>query len=406
MNRRMWLISGVVVIFILAGLLFVKLRSGESAEKEEHHEPNVVGMTEEGQRNIELQVATATEERVSQLVKATGVVTPDEARQAHVFPLARGVVEQVLVRLGDRVSRGQALLRYDNIELGELVGEHLSVHSDVERERAQREVATRSLERAKVLIEKEAISQREFEVRRAEKQQADAALESTQADLAKVEEKLHRFGLSEKDIEELRGGSGHRTASHSNLRAPLAGVITKFDVAPGELVSPEKDLFTIVDTSTVWVLADIYEKDIGLVPQRGECTVHLASYVGETFRGEITYLSDFLDPASRTAKLRCIVQNPAGRLKLEMFADVFVATKQQRAVITVPQTAIQDVNGETSVFVQKGATEFERRTVKLGERGAKRIQVLEGLQSGEKVVTNGSFQLKTEAMRELIGDEH
>lgn len=89
-----------------------------------------------------------------------------------------------------------------------------------------------------------------------------------------------------------------------------------------------------------------------------------------------------------------------------MFADVFVATKQQRAVITVPQTAIQDVNGETSVFVQKGATEFERRTVKLGERGAKRIQVLEGLQSGEKVVTNGSFQLKTEAMRELIGDEH
>lgn len=405
MNKRTLAIgAGTIVLLMLA--VFAMTRSGEKPKADhEENDPNVVEMQEQAQKSIGLKVEVAGKERVVQMVKATGVVGPDETRLAHVFPLAQGVVEKVYARLGDRVQKGQALLQYDNIELGEVVGEHQSVHSQVEREKAQRDVSNRALERADALIQVEAISLRELEVRRAEKQQADAAVESKEAELAKVEEKLHRFGLSETEISRLRSKGSHRTASHSALRAPLAGVVTKFDVAPGELVTPGKELFTIVDTASLWVLADIYEKDIAAVPSKGECLVTLTSYPDQVFKGKITYLSDFLDPTTRTAKLRCVVPNPDGKLKLQMFADVVARTSKQALVVTVPKAAIQEMDGETVVFVQTSASKFEKRVVKLGERGDERVQILEGVKAGEKVVSSGSFQLKSEAMRGLIGGE-
>lgn len=405
MNKRTLAIgAGTIVLLMLA--VFAMTRGGEKPKADhEENDPNVVEMQEQAQKSIGLKVEVAGKERVVQMVKATGVVGPDETRLAHVFPLAQGVVEKVYARLGDRVQKGQALLQYDNIELGEVVGEHQSVHSQVDREKAQRDVSNRALERADALIQVEAISLRELEVRRAEKQQADAAVESKEAELAKVEEKLHRFGLSETEISRLRSKGSHRTASHSALRAPLAGVVTKFDVAPGEFVTPGKELFTIVDTASLWVLADIYEKDIAAVPSKGECLVTLTSYPDQVFKGKITYLSDFLDPTTRTAKLRCVVPNPDGKLKLQMFADVVARTSKQALVVTVPKAAIQEMDGETVVFVQTSASKFEKRVVKLGERGDERVQILEGVKAGEKVVSSGSFQLKSEAMRGLIGGE-
>lgn len=406
MNKRMLFIAGIAMaLTIIAIILFVRKAKPQN-EAEAAHDPNIVEMSQDGQRNIGLVTEIVAEELVNQKVKATGIVGPDETKLAHVFPLAQGVVEQVFVRLGDRVRQGQPLLQYDNIELGELVGEHQSVHSDVEREMAQSTVATKSLERSKSLIQVQAISPREFEVRVAEKEQADAAVENKRAELSKVEEKLHRFGLTESEIGRLRNGSGHRTASHSLLRAPLAGVVTKYDVAPGELVTPSKELFTVVDTSNVWVLADIYEKDIASVPTKGPCQVSLSSYPDQVFNGVITYLSDFLDSSTRTAKLRCVLPNKDGRLKLEMFADVVVTTDRKVPTIAVPKNAIQEVNGESVVFVQTGTTQFEKRPVKIGQQGSDKVEVLEGLKKADKVVTVGSFQLKTEVLRESIGDEH
>lgn len=406
MDRRKVIVGAAAVIAVLVA--FFVLRDGETrgGGDEEHVDPNMVELGIVAQRNISLTAEEVREERIRQPIKATGVVAPDEKRVAHILPLAQGVVEQVFVQLGDRVTKGHPLLQYDNIELGELIGEHLSLQGQVEREKAQLQVAKRSVERANALIQVEAISPREYELRRAEEQQAQAAVASKQADLAKVEEKLHRFGLSEEQVQDLRSGHGeHRTASHNTLRAPFAGVITRYDVSQGELVTREKELFTIVDTSSVWVLADVYEKDISLVPRTGECLVSVPSYPEERFNGEVAYVSDFLDPSSRTAKVRCVVANRDGRLKLEMFADVFLPTTRTAPVVTIPATAVQEVHGEAVVFVQKDATHFERRTVKLGQRGGERVQALEGVQKGERVVANGSFHLKSALLREQIGEE-
>ena len=376
---------------------------------DEQHDPNVVEVPEEARANVGLQTASLRRSVVQHMVRATGIVSPNQTRYAHITPLGRGIVERVHVKLGDRVQSGDPLVSYDNIELGDVIGQYMNVQAGLARLEAEREVSKKILERAESLLQVEAIARQEYEVRHAESDQAAAAVESQQAELARVEEKLHRFGLSDEDIAELKTsphGSLHRTASRNVLPAPFSGVIMNYDVSPGELVDRNDALFTLVDTSSVWVLANIYEKDIGLVEAGGECQVEVPSYPNEVFRGYVTYISDFLDPASRTAKLRCVVENSDGRLKLEMFADVRIPSLETRNVLTVPASAIQDIDGQTVVFVESAAGSFERRVLEVGDQGEEWAEVVRGLEEGEEVVTRGSFYLKSIVLREQIGDEH
>ncbi len=371
------------------------------------HDPNVVEVPIDAQRNARVVITPATEERLAQVVNTTGVISPDEARVAHIVPLSQGIVEDVLVQLGDRVRRDQPLLVYDNIELGESLGEYQNVRGTLDRALAQQEVARQSLERANALIKVQAISSREFEVRKAEFQQAVAEVTSRQAEVNRAEEKLHRFGVTDADLQKLNGSEHgtHRTASHASVRAPLTGVVTKYDVSKGEVVGREKEIFTIVDTSNVWALADVYEKDISLVSRGGDCVVSVVSYPQDAFKGKITYLSDALDPASRTAKLRCVLPNADGRLKLEMFAKVQVPTKETRTGVTVPVSALQEVSGQTVVFVQTKPDRFEKRAVQVGEKNEQRAEILSGVQNGDNVVGDGSFYMKSALLRETMGEE-
>ena len=407
MKKRYFLVAALLLSGIVVTLLFLLPGKTSSPAKDgKSEDPNVIELSLDAQKNANLNLASVREQKIEEIIKITGVVSPDETRVAHIFPLAQGIAEKPYVRLGDHVQAGQPLLLYDNIELGETVGEHLSLHGEVDKEKAQLEVARKSLERANTLIGVEAISPRDFELRKAEELQAEAAVQSKEAELARSEEKLHRFGLSEEQVQRLRvSGEGHRTASHNILRAPFPGIITKYDVSQGESVAREKELFTLVDTSSVWVLGDVYEKDLGRIPGRGDCLVTVSSYPDERFRGQITYLSDFLDPNSRTAKLRCVVPNKDGRLKLEMFSDVLIPTRSKTPTAVVPGTALQEVDGKPVVFVQRDPTHFEKREVTLGERGEQETQILNGVRNGEKVVTAGSFYLKSAVMREQIGGE-
>lgn len=196
--RKQAIISGIVVVVILAAaLIWLATKPKPQTTEEEQHDPNAVEVLVEAQKNAGIVMAAASEQRIEQVVKTTGVISPDEARVAHIVPLSQGVVESVFVQLGDRVQKGQPLLVYDNIELGESVGEYQNLRAGMDKSLAQREVSRRSLERANALIEVQAISSREYELRKAEYEQAKAAVESSRAEVARAEEKLHRFGLTD-----------------------------------------------------------------------------------------------------------------------------------------------------------------------------------------------------------------
>jgi cobalt-zinc-cadmium efflux system membrane fusion protein len=369
----------------------------------------IVEIPEAAQKNANIETAAVTTTRVPGTLEVTGIVTPDESRVAHVRPLARGVVETVAVSLGSRVNQGQPLLTYDNIELGQLVGEFLTEQAGLRQTQTDLEVKRTSLERAEALIKIEAIAQRELDVRRAEFRNAEAAVSSAQARVSRVEEQLHRFGLSDADLKALAPDAKeapHRDASHSTLRAPFSGVVTKFDVAAGEVVEPDKELFTVADISTVWVLADVYERDLSKITRDGTVSIKVDAYPDRTFTGRITHVSDIIDPASRTAKVRCVVENRDGALKLDMFAKVVLGTAEERQALAVPSDAVQQVDNQSVVFTRQTTTRFERHIVQIGRRSGGLVEILGGLEEGQMVVGKGSFYLKTALLRERIGDEH
>jgi membrane fusion protein, heavy metal efflux system len=378
-----------------------------AAPAEEHHEENVVEMTPEAQRNAGIEIGEAELRPLEGRLTATGVVTAEQNRVAHIRPLAEGIAEDILAQLGDRVSAGQPLLTYDNIELGELTGDYLALQAEIAREQSQVEVAKSYLGRSEALLAAEAIAQKEHELRRAQYDQAVATMESKRAGIARVEEKLHRFGLSDEDLQNLNSAEHetYRTASQNTLTAPFAGVITAQDVAAGETVGPDREVFTLADTSVVWVLAAIYEKDLGLISVGKPCRVRVPAYPEEIFTGEIAYLSDVLDPASRTGKLRCVVSNPASRLKLEMFATVEIPLASTRSAVVVPESAIQMVEQRRVVFVQQEEDHFEVRDVELGDKsGDGGVEILNGVQAGERLVTGGGFYMKAAMMQEQLGE--
>ena len=406
----------VLAVGLAAGFGLQYLRGGTAeepaSETEEHADDlpeGVVEVPEAAQRNAGLETLTVSRRTLPAAIEVTGAVAPDDARVGHVRPLARGVVEDIAVTLGARVKQGQALVTYDNIELGELVGSYLSEVAAQRQAEADLEVKQQALRRAEDLVKLEAIAQQTLEQRRSEFKNAQAAVESQQARVAKVEEQIHRFGISEVELLKLKPGqgeSGHRTASHSVLRAPFSGVVTKFDVARGELVGPDRELMTISDLSTVWVLADVYEKDLAKVRPNSDVTIRVDAYPGRPFSGRLTYVSDIIDPQTRTAKVRCVVSNPDGALKLDMFAKVAVATTDSRDAIVIPAAAVQQIDGKSVVFVQQTLERFVRRDVELGVSAGDVVEVTAGLQGGEVIAGAGSFYLKTAALQDRIGDEH
>ncbi len=360
------------------------------------------------QKNAGLNVVPVRSDTLPSVIEATGVVTADEARVTHIRSLARGVIEKVHVSLGSRVAAGQPLLELDNIELGALIGSYLSERAGLEQADTDQDVKKRSLDRARELIKIEAISRQELDQREAEVKNAAAGVASQRARLSQVEEQIHRFGLTDDDLAKVNTTdtrSGHREASHSTLRAPFAGTITKFDVAAGEAVDPQNELLTVADMSTVWVLADVYEKDLSRLANVDKVRVSVDAYPDRVFIGRVTHVSDVIDPKTRAAKVRVVVENADSALKLEMFVRATIPTKDRKQGLLVPVGAVQYVDNQPLVFVRQSDTRFARRAVRLGTTAADVVDVLEGLKAGESVVSEGSFYLKTALLRERIGGE-
>lgn len=413
-HRRRILLGGVAVTLLLvAGLWWSWSGTAERPSNEgeveresaESTPPNVITLDERTRETIGLKLQPVEQRAFADVIQITGVVTPNETRVAHVRLLTSGRVEQVHVRVGDRVAAGQPLLTYDNVEVGELVGQYLSAAAAVERAAADAEVAKRAVERAGKLVDIGGLSRGEFERRDAEHKRALAEVATVRAAVTNVERKLQRFGLDADDRSRLRSSSGDAAAwSRTTVRAPFAGVVTAADVAPGEVADTQRELFTVADLSTVWVIGDLYQKDIAAVRRGQEARITTESYPGETFAGRITYVSDVLDSTTRTAKVRSEVPNRDGRLKLQMFVAMQIPTATTRDALVIPAAALQQIDDDTVVFVQTGEDTFEKRVVETGLGTGGWVPVMTGLKVGDRVVTDGAFMLKSKLKAASIGE--
>jgi cobalt-zinc-cadmium efflux system membrane fusion protein len=390
----------IPALFLSVGFLVLTTscsRTPEEARPAEASTPaNVIQMELEAQKHVGLRVAPAEFIQLTEYLQVTGTVQPVDSRVSQIRPLARGRLEEVLVKVGDRVRRSQPLARFDNIEAGELVSQHAAAQAELCRLKVQFAALARQAERNKNLAEIGAAPKKDYELSVAEQQEAEQNIQSQESVLAGLAARLKRFGVTPGDP-----GS----ATTASLPAPFDGVVIKVNPAPGRVVEPSDELFTIADLSQVWVQAEVYEKDLGRIRVGQMATITVDTYPGERFRGRVTYIGDFLDPQTRTARVRCEVPNPGTRLKLDMFASVQLPTTFSRKAVAVPQAALQQLEGKTVIFVSKGPTAFEVRTVKTGNTVQGQTEIVEGLAAGEPIVIQGAFHLKSIVAGKELGEE-
>jgi len=177
--------------------------------------------------------------------------------------------------------------------------------------------------------------------------------------------------------------------------APVAGEVVERLVGPGQLlIGGATQVFTISDMTSVWVLVNVYQSEVGFVHIGDSVDVTTDSYP-EVFHGTISYLSPALDPNTRTLQARIVTSNPGKKLKKDMYVTASVQAGAVRDALTVPDAAVlRDTENQPFVYVQSGANQFARRLVKIGDSQGGRTQITDGLKEGEKVVGDGSLFLQ------------
>jgi Cu(I)/Ag(I) efflux system membrane fusion protein len=209
-------------------------------------------------------------------------------------------------------------------------------------------------------------------------------------------QRLRNFGLPESVIEDIK--SSPEPLMLITWPAPVTGVVMTKNVVEGQMAKAGDELYRLADLSTIWVIADVAEQDIGLVKLDAPAKLHFRAYPGERFEGKVSFILHELDTATRTAKVRIEVKNPDHRIKHEMFADVEIdAGAGEAPRLSVPISAVIDSGSRQVVLVDKGDGRFEPRAVKLGVWGEGFVEILNGLSQGENVVVSANFLIDAES---------
>lgn len=345
-----------------------------------------VTLTTEAVERAGIRVAEVTTGEARARVRIPAVVEPNAYKQVVVTPLVAGRVTRVAVELGDRVRRGQALAEVYSPELADAQREYLSFAGEFE-------AAHHQLRRTERLVEIGAASQQELERTRAEHIAHETHLEGARS-------RLILLGMSPAQIEKLRPGTP--ITAETTVPAPLTGVILEREANPGLNVDLSTELFTVADLSTVWVVGDLYERDLARVRVGSPAAITTEAYPDLALEGRVSYIDPRVSAGTRTARVRVEVANPGMRLRLGMYVDLEVGSGEPVQAVLVPRGAVQTLGDRQVVYLaadQPGR--FTEREVRLGTVVGDRVEVLSGIAAGDRIVTEGSFSVRAE--RERLG---
>jgi len=318
-------------------------------------------------------------------IELPGSVMTNAYREVKVTPVAGGVVTKVQVELGATVKRGAPLVTLFSSELADAQMKYLSMQAAFEADH-------KKLDRTEQLVTIGAASRQELE-------DVTAQHAAHEADLGAARQRLVLLGLTPERLGGLKAPG--QIASDILVPAPIDGVITARSVNLGQVAAVGQELFTVTDLSSVWVVGDLYEQDFRAVRVGSDATVTTQAYPGLVTRGRVAYIDPRVDSQTRTAKVRVEVPNPAGRLRLGMFATMAFTTPRGEPAMMVPRAAVQAIGDRQIVFVAAPdeVGKFVARTVRLGSPVGDGYLVLAGLKLGDVVVTEGSFFLRAEALK-------
>lgn len=324
-----------------------------------------------------VQVVTVEPSRLTRTLRLTGSVAFNAFKTTPVITQVGGPVSRILVVPGEYVRVGQPLLDVSSPDYSQLLATYLKARDTLR-------VADVNYKRAEDLYAHHAIAQRDL-------LQAESDHIQAQADTNAAVQAMKVLGVKDPDA------LAKQPTAYSQvpLVAPIAGEVVERLVSPGQVLQAgSTQAFTISDTSTVWVLANIYQADLAYIHNGDRVTVETDAYP-QTFRGRISYISPALDPNTRTLQARIVVENPGDKLKRDMYVTVDVTAGTIAKAISVPDAAIlRNDENEPFVYVESSPDTFGRRAVAIGQSEAGKTQILNGLTPGEKVVADGSLFLQ------------
>jgi RND family efflux transporter MFP subunit len=334
--------------------------------------------------------APATRQEVIDYVMVVGNLIGEAT--VDVSPRLNGRIESIAVRLGDRVSKGQVIAKMDDRDVREQVKQaeaSLELARATARQREFDKVASQTtLDRQKSLYERNLQTKQTLEDAEA-RFNASAA----QVDVAKAQVMQTQARLDELKI----------TLSNTIILSPSDGFIGKRTLDPGAFAGANTPVVSVVDLRSVRLIANLVEKDFRRVTPGVEAMVEVDAFPGETFGGQVSRVSPVFDAATRTAGLEIEVPNPGYRLKPGMYARVRLTVDRRPNALTVPRNAVVDSEGKRGVFLVDDGNVARFHVVRTGLQDGEKVEILEGLNDGQRVITTGAIALRNGDRVTLVG---
>jgi RND family efflux transporter MFP subunit len=345
----------------------------------------VVTLSPEAVERAGLATATVATGALATDVRVPGVVEPNAYQQVAVTPLVSGRVTRVAAQLGARVRKGDTMAEIYSPAIADARTKYISAQAMLDAHDLE-------LQRTEKLVQIGAASRQELERIHAEHAAQVAEVNSARS-------QLELLGVPAPASHGAQAGD--TVSATTGVPAPIDGVVTERNANVGLNVDAATKLFTVVDLSTVWIVADVYERDFSRVRVGSEAAITTPAYPGATRRGRVGYIDPQVNGATRTAKVRIEVANPRGELRLGMYADVALSTGEATARVLIPRASIQRIGNRSAVYLtdpqQPGR--FVQRAVTLGASSGDQVEVVSGLQPGDIVVSEGSFFIRAEQER-------
>ena len=311
---------------------------------------------------------------------AVGYIDFDEDRTVQVFTQYPGRVRQILAKAGDDVRKGQVLFTIDSPDLVQAESTLISTHGLLE-------LGTKALERIRKMVEVQAAAQKDLD-------QAISDQKTAEANYNAARDAVRIFEKSDADIDKIV--ETRKVDGELVVRSPIAGRITARNVAPGLLLQPGSTPapFTVADISVMWLIANLQEADIPLVHKGAPVSASVLAYPGRSFSGQVTYLGESVDPNTHRIVVRSEIRDPKHELRQQMMATFVFRTGSAISSAAIPQSGlVREGDGTMSIFATDDGLKFKRVHVHTGMLQDDLVQILDGVNAGQKVAGDGALFL-------------
>lgn len=314
-----------------------------------------------------------------------GKVAYGEDRYSKISSPLQGRVVEVRAKLGDRVEAGATLLVIDSSDI-------TAAYSEFVKEASELEYSTRAQELAKELYATKALALKDLK-------QAENDLIKARAEFRRAKERLLSLRIPAAELE--KPLAQQRITSRFEMKSPLTGTVVERAVTPGQSVGGDvgQVLFTVADLDRLQVVADVYERDLALVKVSQVGRINVEAYPGTDFASVVASIGDVVDPNTRTIKVRAWVDNRDQRLKPEMFARLRLDIGDATPFLTIPKEAVVEIDGKHFVYVVEGPNHYLKHEVTVSNVSSGQVRILEGLTSGQRIVTKGAVLVKGQEVK-------